>query len=481
MNSATFTYQARIIAEDFQEDLLSFFASLYGKVERSLFADFMKGKDLNSLKSAYQLRYEITARQFNAIKVGLEGKIKSVKEVRKGHIQQLKDKIAFLEKKLSKIKKAETIHHKTRKLYAMKEKLARLELEHKEGKVSLCFGSKRLFRAQYALEENGYSSFEEWKKDWNLARNSEFFLLGSKDETAGNQSCVLPFHEEEKAFLRVRLPNALAKSLGKYVVLQEITFSYGYKEIRRALESKQALSYRFKKDEKGWRVFVSFTQEAPPITTKSSLGAIGLDINAHHIAAVEIDSQGNQIQKRTFPLNAYGKTKDQAKALIGDVCKEIVFLAKDLEKPLVVEKLDFSQKKASLKESYPKYARMLSSFHYSHTLEALYAKSFKEGVEVHSVNPSMTSIIGKIKFAKRYGFSTHHGAAFVIARRHFRFSEAPSKSPMKVVHKNVHVTSLAPVRKRGEHVWKFWKAANRELQTALAALFRARKRSPCTA
>jgi hypothetical protein len=35
----------------------------------------------------------------------------------------------------------------------------------------------------------------------------------------------------------------------------------------------------------------------------------------------------------------------------------------------------------------------------------LTARAFKEGVEIHKVNPAYISIIGRINFAKRYGLS----------------------------------------------------------------------------
>lgn len=479
MNNRTFTYQTRFLIEDKAEVILESYAALYGKVERTLFSDLIQGKDLNFLKKNYLVQYEITARQFNAIRIALEGKIDAAEQSRIRNIIDLKEKIGSLRKKLPKMRNKETRHAKSRKLHAMEDRLNKLELKKAQGKISLCFGGKKLFHAQYALEENGYNSHEEWKLDWTEARNSDFFCLGSKDETSGNQSCILTLDQEGNGSLKIRLPNALARIHGKYLTLSGVVFSYGWQEIKKALDSGQALSYRFKKDSKGWRVFISFKQEAAPVVTKSVLGAIGIDINANHIAAVEIDAQGNPIHKETIPLNTYGKTKNRAKALIGDVCKKIVSIAKEAKKPIILEKLDFTKKKASLKEMTPKQARGLSSFHYSQTLEGLQARAFKEGVEVYSVNTALTSIIGKIKYSYRYGYSVHHSAALCIARRYYKFSEALSKSPMKVVYKNIQVTCPVPARKRDQHVWKFWREAHRKLQTVLAAHFRARKGSLC--
>ncbi len=468
----TFSYQTRLLEREENFAILKDYASIYGHIERSLFED-IKLQGLNILKQSYLVRFGITARQFNAIRVSLDGKIESGKQSLIANITQLKEKIAALSKKLPKIKKLLVKHEKKRKLVRMQDKLKTLEENLKNDKISICFGGKKLFHAQYSLEENGYASHEEWLEDWQAARNSEFFCLGSKDETGGNQSCVATIDENGKIALRLRLPNALVKKHGKYVIFSDVFFAYGHKEILQALVSNQAVSYRFKKGEKGWRVFASCKQKSAKVVTKQANGAIGIDINANHIALAEIDHNGNPIYKETIPLNTYGKTKNQAKALIGDVCKKVVLMAKEKSKPIVLEQLDFTKKKTTLKEGSPKYSRMLSSFGYSGIIQGITFKAFREGVAVFCVNPAMTSIIGKIKFAMRYGMSHHHAAALCIARRYYRFSEDPSKSPMKMCYKNNHVTCPSPVRKRGQHVWKWWKEAERKLKTVLAELRRA--------
>jgi IS605 OrfB family transposase len=472
--SKSFTYQTRCRPNELGEQILHSYGSLYGSVERHLLNDLSKKIPINFLKSSYLIKYGITARQFNACRVSVEGKTAAAKASRERRIADLKEKIFCLEKKLPKIKKKEVRHQKNRALVSMKLRFEKLSQDHKEGSISICFGGRKLFREQFFLEKNGYASFEEWKQDWKSARNSEFFCLGSKDETSGNQSCVLTLDERGCFHLRLRLPDSLAKISGsKYLLISDVVFNYGREEILQALAEKKALGYRFKCDEKGWRIFISFTQEKTPVLTKEALGGIGVDVNADHLALTEIDAKGNPVDKKTFPLCTYGKTTDQIKALIGDACQKIVALAKEKQKPLVAEKLDFTKKKSTLKEeSSSKQARMLSSLSYSHILKNLERKAFKEGVGFSTVNPAMTSIIGKIKFAKRYGLSIHHAAALCIVRRFFSFSEAPSKCAMKVSHKNIQVTCPLPVRNRRQHVWKFWREANRKLKAALAAHFR---------
>ncbi len=157
----------------------------------------------------------------------------------------------------------------------------------------------------------------------------------------------------------------------------------GHDHILKALEEGSAISYRFKCDKKGWRVFASLSLSRPPVTTSTGQGVIGVDINADHLAIAESDRFGNPVAKKSIPLNTYGKDHHQTKALIGDVCSSVVALAKKGGKTLVIENLDFAKKKAALKEkSRPKQSRMLSSLAYNSIKTHLKSKGYREGVEV---------------------------------------------------------------------------------------------------
>ena len=92
------------------------------------------------------------------------------------------------------------------------------------------------------------------------------------------------------------------------------------------------------------------------------------------------------------------------------------------------------------------------------------------------MNPAYTSVIGRIKFAKRYGLSIHHAASLSIARRYFRFSEKPPRSLGKIPDgKEGHVTLSLPVRNRDKHVWSFWRSCSKKLSVALVEHFRAQR------
>jgi IS605 OrfB family transposase len=213
--------------------------------------------------------------------------------------------------------------------------------------------------------------------------------------------------------------------------------------------------------------------------SQEGIGAIGVDLNANHAACLETDRFGNPIGSKIFSWVSYGKTKGQLKAITGDLCKELVNWAKTTKKPIVIEKLDFQKKKHTLKnEQDKKFSRLLSHFAYGLFFLFLMARAFKEGVEIHRVNPAYTSIIGRVNFAKRYGLSIHLAAALCIARRYQKFSEAPCPPVGKIPDgKGGHVAFVLPARNRTKHVWHFWGQVKKEIKTVLAAHFQAINRS----
>lgn len=105
MNEAkTFSYQTRCALGELECTIIQDYADLYTSVERHLFRDLIKKHSLNTLKKEYIAKYGITARQFNACRVSIEGKIAAVKASQEGRIENLKERISSLEKKLPKIK-----------------------------------------------------------------------------------------------------------------------------------------------------------------------------------------------------------------------------------------------------------------------------------------------------------------------------------------------------------------------------------------
>ena len=448
------TYQARLKGiSPTQSALLDQYALLFNKVEHNLFADSIECKNVGKLKPAYCAKYNITARQYNSVAYNLKGKIASIHELKTLHKTELKARIAKAEKVIKKTKHKFKLHHKKRRLVAMKTKLAKLE---NTDKVSMCFGSKKLFKAQFHLKENKYESHSDWLEDWTKARSNQFTVIGSKDETSGNQSCVITTLSDKLFQFKLRLPNGFKD---KHITFQA-EFNYGSFEILETLMYKQAITYRFLKDAKGWRIFISISKQPTEHITKSYLGALGVDINVDHLAVSELDRYGNFVKAHRIALCTYGLSSNQAKAAISEAVKELTQLSKATQKPIVIEKLDFKKKKTELEGTSKRYARMLSSFAYKQTISSIRTKAFDAGIEIIEVNPAFTSIIGRYKFMTRYGISSHQSAALAIGRRAYGYSEKPNPKLSD------HVTFSLPVRNREKHVWSYWGKVIKEVAHA---------------
>jgi hypothetical protein len=98
------TWQTRLQVSPEIAAVLASYARLFGQAERCLFADLAAGrKPLHELKREYLPRFGITARQFNAIRLGLEGKIRSIEERRPGLMKALSQRITRARKTISRL------------------------------------------------------------------------------------------------------------------------------------------------------------------------------------------------------------------------------------------------------------------------------------------------------------------------------------------------------------------------------------------
>ena len=258
----------------------------------------------------------------------------------------------------------------------------------------------------------------------------------------------------------------LAVQFGKYLTMEGVRFAYGHDQVLAALASNaeyaayrrehgervaratalgQAISYRFKRDAKGWRVFATTELPEVEITTDRRRGAIGVDLNADHLAVADTDASGNYVnRRRRVPLVTYGKSQRQAEALIGDAVASVVQYAREVGKPIVIEKLDFRQKKSTLEGESRRYSRMLSSFAYGKIKAYFISRGYRQGVEVHQINPAYSSVVGRVKFMERYGLTVHQAAGLVLARRLLGCSERIPRRWVCPVGNGVQVAFTVP-------------------------------------
>ena len=133
-----FTYQTRFEMDEISSTILDEYAQIFNQVERKLFADIASGKNSKDLKNSYLQLFQITARQYNAIRTQIEGKIASIKEKTPEAIVSLSQTIAALKQKIKKGKQSKfSLHQKKRRLFRLETRLQRLKEDHKNGEIRL--------------------------------------------------------------------------------------------------------------------------------------------------------------------------------------------------------------------------------------------------------------------------------------------------------------------------------------------------------
>lgn len=383
------------------------------------------------------------------------------------------------------------LHQHMRKLNILRHKLAMTEPQIDN--PSICFGSKKRFRKQFNLDDNDIPSHSAWLEEWKWSRFKTFMFEGDASVESGNPFARLKLSKNGLLDLELRLPEALKQLATKAVAakgktirsvrLKGLSFHHGADAIAEALNDRKPISVRFHRDDTSWKLMVTVNQVTPKAIRDYRSGAVGVDVNVGFFSVSRIDLHGNVVESFDIPCVTYGKSEQQSRDALRKAATQIAAYAAEHDLPVVSERLDFSSKKDRLSaEDGPRYARMLSSFAYSAFDAALASACARSGVYHARVNPAYTSIIGRTKFAARYGLTVHAAAAVSIARRAMGLSERLPRSvdqerKVTLPLNNAHPVTLdLPVRKekseqapKSRHVWSVWSEVSRAFNGAHAA------------
>ena len=358
----------------------------------------------------------------------------------------------------------------------------------------IVFGGRDLWEEQF---KDGVD-YNNWlKKWWNRA--NEFNCAGAKSENYGNKQFQISLSKDQpstskKYFdLQINVPYQLRKQYGDTYIIKNIVFPRGEKRIlenvlahlsflekskryekiarkinktknkkiietdlqkhkrerniARLLKVKpkssdfncQAVSILIKKRKSGkMGIHLTIKRKTTKIISHDKNGVIGIDINYNNISMSEIDRKGKLLHSKVFKFN-FGNNNNGSyrESLINKHIKTIVDYAKRQEKNIVIEKLDFLKKKAQqLKGLDKNYNRMLHTLAYGKITSQFYVNGFMEGVAISEVNASYTSLLGKTLYCKKLGISVHQAAAYVIARRYYKFLENYESPKIEILYKS---------------------------------------------
>ena len=386
----------------------------------------------NLLNTELQSKYNISKRTANSIIKTVQGRINSIKELKKTKVKQNQYKLERISKKLEKLipmlldlklKAKENDIKDLTKYRNLKTKIAFLKIRKDKlvnkikslnhqletNKFKITFGTKKL------LKQN----LEEFLNK----RDNQMVFVGTKTETCCNQTFQLKYVPKINQFImKVRKDFKYKNTKGEErYVYGKCFFNNHKKLLKEILKSKNSpLTYKIIKRSNKYYLQCTFEINSCDLNlTDNTQGTIGIDFNKGFVAISQTNKYGHLvgIDKMTYRFGSGNKTKNDLLLIINKLMELAIRTGKDL----VVEDLNFLKTKSKAikaeSEKGKRYNKTLHSLAYRTFLDKAEQICNKRNVGLIKVNPAWTSWIAKNKFCDKMKLNIHTGAAFVIARR----------------------------------------------------------------
>jgi hypothetical protein len=326
-------------------------------------------------------------------------------------------------------------HQKQRRLLHLTTRLAKVERQLAEGKVSVCRGGRRLAKLRHHLDDAGLPA-REWRARWEAER---WFLTanGEADKPLGNETIRV---HPEAGWLELKLPIPLGHLAngphGRYRLSCRVQFAHRRDEWAAQLASG-AVRYAidFLPDRSRWYLSASWTRPTPPaITTQEAVadGLLAVDLNVGHLACWQVDADGNPVGVGTdIPLvldDAPASTRDgRLRAAISallDLARQRGIIA------VGIENLDFTDARQIGRETLgrgrrgKRFRRAVAGIPTRQFRDRLAQMAANRGIAVVAMDPGWTSKWGaaywqrplQAKYPTRM-ITRHHAACVVLGRR----------------------------------------------------------------
>ena len=419
--------------EDLNNDIIEYFdetVAVYSVAFRRTFHKINNNPKINisKLNIEIQKKYKVTRRTANSIIRDVKGRIAAIKELKKFELKSITQKIEHLETvvipeleeklannilKINSGKSVDLVKHKNlrRSIVAKKSKLNRLkqrksniEYQLKTEKFKLCFGTKKLAKKD--------------KEQFLTQRDSSMHYVGCKAEPARNQNFSLYYNKNNNQF-KVRIRKDFCDTTDNKYVFGKVYFRHHKGKLVEFLKSGGSpLSYKIIKRNGRYYLYCTFEIQysKEESLTRSSYGTIGVDFNKGFVAISETNECAHLIN--TNVIHYRFKQGNRTQTDFEKIANILVDLALNSGKDIVIEDLDFKDKKAKTESKKDcKYNEMIHSLAYRTFANVVENVAYRDKVWVRKVNPAWTSWIAKTKFCPQMKLNIHVGASYVIARR----------------------------------------------------------------
>ncbi|WP_405528598.1 transposase [Streptomyces canus] len=318
-------------------------------------------------------------------------------------------------------------HAKSRRLHALKDRLAVVEVDWAVGRVRVVRGGKRLANTRHHLQAAGLDE-QAWRERWQAER----MFLAADGETGkrfGNETVRVT----DTGQVSLKLPAALAHLAnaphGRYVLDAPVAFRHRCQEWLDRITENRAVAYRIHHDPaRGrWYITASWQRAAAPLLPLEAAlarGVVGVDMNDDHLAAWHLDVHGNPLgepQRFFYDLTGTAQHRD---AQIRHALTRLLHHTRHCETAAIaIEDLDFTDGTSREKHGRNKrFRRLISRFPTAKLKARLVSMAAEQDVAVVAVDPAYTSRWGAQHWQKPLTTpqrtpSRHDAASIAIGRR----------------------------------------------------------------
>ena len=353
---------------------------------------------------------QLDARYRNDAIMQAQGVIDSQRALLPRYLAEVEAKARRSERKLNRTKdplRRAGISARLEKLERRRQELA-THLE--QGTIpKIIFGGRRNF----VLRRQGRLSREVWQG----LRAKSFYSRGEKHKQ-GNLHTRLRYDEDERRFyLRVGFPRE-----GRGCHYEWFPLAVPEKERYRSLlvtaaQGREAYSVEVLRREGGYYAHITVEEKTRGAVVRKLWGELvaGVDLNLDRVAVTVSDGAGQYRSSWVYRCGLLEHARrDKRDWLIGNLAGQIAAeVSAQGVQALVLERLNIRQ----THDTNARYNRRTINFTYRRLHEAVVRAALRVGLQVQQVNPAYSSVIGRLKYARRYGISGHQAAAYVLARR----------------------------------------------------------------
>ncbi|WP_369260717.1 IS200/IS605 family accessory protein TnpB-related protein [Streptomyces sp. R35] len=318
-------------------------------------------------------------------------------------------------------------HAKSRRLQALKDRLAAVEADWAAGRVRVVRGGRRLAHTRHHLDDAGLSR-EAWRERWEAAR---MFLAadGESGKRFGNETIRVT----DTGRISLKLPTTLAHLAnaphGRYVLDATVRFKHRGEEWLDRITADRAVAYRLHHDLPRGRWYVTASWQratAPVLPLRAALarGVVGVDMNDDHLAAWRLDVHGNPVgEPQRFFYDLTGSADHRDAQIRHALSRLLHYTRHGGATAIAIEDLDFTDGKGREKHGRNKrFRRLISRFPTARLKARLVSMAAEQQVAIVAVDPAYTSRWGAQHWQRPLTSTNrkttrHDAAAVAIGRR----------------------------------------------------------------